>query len=123
MNTRNSFGKGYKVLLQQINEHTKKQLMRRNIEYLKGLTDIKGKYMVKTSRRAGVIGFIIGVMSVFGVYDTFVKPDSSIKHLLIYKLSQDYLELFYCTIRSCGGWCQLDMRTIHIRIQKTSRTS
>ncbi|XP_026829625.1 uncharacterized protein LOC113562961 [Ooceraea biroi] len=45
-------------------------------------------------------------MSVISIYDTYVKLEGSqLKYLLTYKCSQDHLELFFCAIRRCGGWC------------------
>lgn len=36
----------------------------------------------------------------------YVKPaNSQMRYLLTYKLSQDHIELFFCAIRACGGWC------------------
>lgn len=45
-------------------------------------------------------------MSVLAIFDAYVKPENSqLKYLLTYKLSQDHLELFFCAIKLCGGWC------------------
>ena len=51
-------------------------------------------------------GMITAVLSVIAIFDTNVKPnDSQLKYLLMYKLSQDHIELFFAAIRCCGEWC------------------
>lgn len=77
-----------------------------NINYLKGITDVAGVPIYKTRRYVPFVGFITAVMSVINIFDLYVKPETSqLKYLLIYKLSQDHLELFFSAIRQCGGWC------------------
>ncbi|XP_071641013.1 uncharacterized protein [Temnothorax longispinosus] len=106
LNSRNPFGKGYKSPLRRTNEFIWRPQILADIEYLKGITNVEGKEMWKTKRYVPFVGMITAAMSVIGIYDTYVKPEGSqMKYLLTYKCSQDHLELFFCAIRRCGGWC------------------
>lgn len=50
------------------------------------------------------IGFMAGICSMQGLFDSVVKSEApKLKYLLTYKLSQDYLEFFLCIVRSANG--------------------
>lgn len=106
LNSRNPFGKGFKSPLRKSNEVFWRQNILQEIDYLKGISDVTGTPIWKTRRYVPFVGFITAVISVINIFDLYVKPeDSQLRYLLTYKLSQDHLELFFCAIRQCGGWC------------------
>lgn len=106
LNSRNTFAKGFKSPLKVSNEAAWRSTILTEVEYLKGITDVSGKSMLKTRRYVPFIGFITAVDSIIQIFDMYVKaPGSQLRYLLTYKFSQDHLELFFCAIRSCGGWC------------------
>lgn len=105
LNVRNPWGKGFKRPLRVSNEHQWRQNIMREIEYLSQIR--LGQQLIGLSRRkAGFVGFYNAVISVIEIYETYVKSNEApLKYLLTYKMSQDHLELFFCAIRSRGGWC------------------
>jgi len=106
LNSRNPFDKGFKSPLRRTNESYWRSNILAEVNYLKGITDLKNKPMYLSRRYVPFVGLIIAIMSIEGIFDKYVMPENSqIKYLLTYKFSQDHLELFLCAIRSCGGWC------------------
>ena len=52
------------------------------------------------------LGTYSAAQAIIAIFDNYVKPNNSqLQYLLTYKFSQDHLELFFCAIRACGGWC------------------
>lgn len=43
-------------------------------------------------------------MHIRGKQDFFVCENPALRYLLIYKMSQDHLELFFSAVRAAGGW-------------------
>ena len=60
------------------------------------------KLVTDTNRKTVFTGFLIDILSVKSWYLMISKFD--MKYLLMYKVSQDHLELFFGKIRSHGGW-------------------
>lgn len=99
MNSRNPLATGSKSPLRVSIESYWKPIIEREVEYLKGITNSEGKSIFKTQRRVPFVGFVSGVIAVLGIFDEYVKPpNSQIKYLLTYKLSQDHLELFFVSL-------------------------
>jgi hypothetical protein len=69
------------------------------IKYLKMGTT----YILDTNRKTGFIGFMMSITSLLHLYENLVKTNK-MKFLTTYKLSQDHLELFFCAVRSKGGF-------------------
>ena len=75
------------------------------MEYISALTDSLGTPMVKTKHKTGFLGFFVATKSVGCLFKELISNTSvPMSYLLTYKLSQDYLELFFASIRSSGGW-------------------
>ena len=55
--------------------------------------------LVDTSSRTGVIGFIVAIKSLKGIYHNFIEKHK-LKFILSYKFSQDHLETMFSIIRS-----------------------
>ena len=61
--------------------------------------------MYNTRRKTGFIGFLIGIKSAQDLFQSLVEQTQApLKYLLLYKFSQDHLELFFGAIRSAGGF-------------------
>ena len=63
--------------------------------------------MMKTRRKTGFIGFIMAIDSVTALFNRLIlQQQPSLKCLLTYKLSQDFLEIFFGCIRAQQpvGW-------------------
>ena len=104
MNSRNPLGKGYKAALTQKNENYWHPFLAGAVTYLSKVTITDGKPLHSTQRKTPFIGFIIAIVSVEGIFEYLIVQKKWLKYLLTYKLSQDHLELFFCAVRSCGGW-------------------
>lgn len=106
LNSRNPFGKGFKAPLSKHNEHVWRPRINNLLDYLSQLQSYERISIFKTKRRTGFLGLFSACHAVMNLYDEHVKPETSgMKYLLTYKLSQDHLELLFCAIRGCGGWC------------------
>lgn len=97
-NSRNIFGKGYKVPLREANEQFWKPILLDTVEYLKQLKTVKGVPLHRTINKTPIKGFIMS-LSLLGIFDNYVKNSEFMKYFLTYKVSQDHLELFFFTVR------------------------
>ena len=63
--------------------------------------------MTSLNRKTAFLDFILDIDSIIAMFDEFVADRgnnrSPLKYLLIYKFSQDHLEIFFGCVRSCGG--------------------
>ena len=61
--------------------------------------------MYYSRRKTGFIGFLVGIRSTQGLFECLVEQQQApLKYLLLYKFSQDHLELFFGAVRSAGGF-------------------
>ena len=60
--------------------------------------------MFNTQRKTAFIGILFAIKSSITLFDNLVVKDASLKYILMYKFSQDHLELFFGAVRSCGGF-------------------
>ncbi|CAH0718939.1 unnamed protein product, partial [Brenthis ino] len=104
LNVRNPLGKGFKSPLRTSNENRWRKNILEQINYLSEIK-LHGKPIAHSRRKAGFLGFYNAELSVIDIYEKYVKSNGPLKYLLTYKMSQDHLELFFCAIRSRGGWC------------------
>lgn len=55
-------------------------------------------------KKTPFIGFMAGIRSMQGLFDSLVKSEApKLKYLLTNKLSQNHLQLFFCAVRSANG--------------------
>jgi len=95
---------------------SKKALCKENIEEIKLFTNhfctyIKGPKIIESDnnfipvlqskRKTGFIGFIVSLNSLLQLYSTLIVSNK-LSHIKAYKLSQDHLELFFCSVCSHG---------------------
>ena len=104
MNSRSPWGKGSKAPLRTDNRHVWEPFLDEAFDYLLHLKDTAGTPMHESKRRTGFIGFMTAIKSVKGLFQEYVALDESLlKYLLMYKFSQDHIELFFGAMRSAGG--------------------
>ena len=105
LNSRHRFAKGYKGVLQIENKEVWKPFLEETFTYLMGLKDCSGKPAYKSPRKVGFIGFLMAIKSVQGIFNDYIEAQGApLEYLLTYKLSQDHLELFFCSTRQANGF-------------------
>ena len=105
LNSRNPFAKGYKSALRVSNKTVWDPFLDKAYEYILGLKDVTGKCMYTTRRKTGFVGFLVAIKSTKELFHNLVETvDAPLKYLLMYKFSQDHLELFFGAVRSAGGF-------------------
>lgn len=78
------------------NEEVWRPRREKELEYFRQLKTLDSKPIYKCEGATGFLGLYSGVVAIFGISDDLVKQkDSQLKYLLTYKMSQDYLELFF----------------------------
>lgn len=106
LNSRNPYGQGYKAPLTIKNEHIWRSRIEELLTNISTLRNGENKLMFSSTRKVGFLGMYSACLAVISIYEKYVKaPNSQMKYLLTYKLSQDHLELFFCAIRARSGWC------------------
>lgn len=104
LNSRSPLAGEFKAPMRPSNEHQWRPFLKEAYVYLGSLTDVQGKKVYLTPRKTPILGFLAGIKSVERMYDSLVGGDSpKLKYLLTYKMSQDHLELFFCSMRSRFG--------------------
>lgn len=99
LNSRNPFGKGFKKPLFYNNISFLQERIEKKIQYLYSLTEHNNNQLLCTGRRkVFIIGFAAAVKSIFQIAKIILQGDS-FKYLLIYRFSQDHLELFFAQVR------------------------
>lgn len=79
-------------------------VFRESQEYIRKLRT-GGQLVINTPRRTFALGFIIDIQSFQGLAtDLLTNIDNPLKYFLTYKVSQDRIELYFCCLRSRGGW-------------------
>lgn len=104
LNSRNPFAQGYKCPLRLGNKLWWEQIFVDTINYLENLK-LDGIPILKTQRKMFALGFIVTVKSVSLLATKLLqKPENPFNYILTYKVSQDHIELFFNSIRACGGY-------------------
>ena len=70
--------------------------------YIQGLKNPRGRLLYKTKKKTAFHGFSMAIKAISGIFDEYVQS-GQLKYLLTYKMSQDHLELFFCSMRSGLG--------------------
>ena len=103
MNTRSSYGKGYKSPISAHNIKWITECFLRAREYIASL-QIDRTNILFHRRKTFAVGFIANTFSILELSITLLTKPDPFKYFLTYKCSQDHLELFFSCIRSPGGW-------------------
>lgn len=104
MNTRSAYGNGYKSPLTLQNKDYWINIFKISENYIKNLK-LNNKFVTDSNRKTFALGFIINIHSFEGLaIDLLSNITQPLKYFLTYKVSQDHIELYFCCIRSRGGW-------------------
>ena len=80
-------------------------ILESSAKYLLCLTSHEGVPIIKHPRRTFVIGFVKSIKSTLEmVKQMLTLPENPFKYVLMYKYSQDHIELLFSCIRARGGW-------------------
>lgn len=105
LNSRNTVAKGFKAPLRPGSKGIWMKFLEEAKEYIRGLTGPAGNAIFKTSRKTAFVGFLVSIESTIGLASSLLLGEAaSLRYLLMYKLSQDHIELFFAAIRCKGGW-------------------
>jgi len=94
---------GFKQALCEKNIENVQQFFENLTDYVTKLKDSNGILILNSNRKTGFLCMLISMKSLLNIYKTFVDK-SNISFIPAYKMSQDHLELFFGSIRSCGGY-------------------
>ena len=98
-NSRNPSAKGFKSALLAANKVVWYPFLEVASNYILELKSSTGQLMYQTHRKIAFIGFLIAILSVKGIFmDLVEKAEAPLKYILIYKFSQDHLELLFGAI-------------------------
>ncbi|XP_065324781.1 uncharacterized protein LOC135931529 [Gordionus sp. m RMFG-2023] len=105
LNTRNCLGKGYKAPLYNNTIAEYENHFDECIKTLKSLKLTNGIYVYKSNKKTCVEGLILSMKSILEMGKELLTGETpKMKFFLTYKTSQDHLELYFCSIRSRGGF-------------------
>lgn len=104
LNSRSLVSPGFKKPLCQKNIDSTTDFVNMAINYISQLKFANNELVIKSQRKTGFIGLIIGFKSSLQLYDDLVTKEKLIYYFPLYKISQDHLELFFSSVRSKGGW-------------------
>ena len=105
LNSRNPFAKGYKSALRVANKSSWDSFLTMAYDYILSLKNSFGHMMHSTRRKTGFIGFLTAIKSTKALFRDLVEiQQAPLTNLLMYKFSQDHLELFFGAVPSAGGF-------------------
>lgn len=100
-NSRDPFGQNLKGPITETQWKCTVKILNECYDYLKILS-INGTPILEHSRKMFVLGFLTNINSLKMLSDRLLK-ELNFKYILMYKFSQDHLELLFSCIRSRGG--------------------
>ena len=103
MNSRFTFGKHSKAPLSSQNIHFWTSSLTNCEQYILELKHTDGKSVLKGPRKAAFIGWLNDIKCLRIMYENYVAT-GTLKYLLVFKMSQDPLELFFGSIRASLGY-------------------
>jgi len=98
-NSRNPLAKFQKAPMSCNNYSFWRPLLESGYQYISHLKDLNGTLLTSGHRRTAFVGFLLGIRSFIHLFDSLVEG-GYLKYLLLYKFSQDHLELFFGAVRS-----------------------
>ena len=89
LNSKNQFGREFKAALSMTNKPVWEPFINDAANYIRGLTVEGGQSILKTQRKTGFLGFLIGIESIKGVFLKYIEdPNTDLRYLRTYKFSQ-----------------------------------
>lgn len=102
LNSRNPLGKFKKAPISPRNYGEWRTFFEVASTYIRGLVDSNGQSLLHSRRSTPFLGFLLNMKAVITLYHAEVET-GYLRYLLMYKVSQDHLELFFYMIRSGLG--------------------
>lgn len=100
-----SSSSGLKIAITLTNEHKWRPFLERSASILSSLQDVRGNKIIESIKKTGFMGFFCNTSALFNLADNLLfSSESDFQFLLTYKLSQDFIEIFFNAIRSRNGW-------------------
>ena len=105
LNSRNPLARNFKAPIRKSNYSYIKSNLDEAGKYIRKLKCSDGKPILTSKQKTGFLGFLVCIDSVLGLAKDLIFPEKPVlKYLLMYKISQDHLELFFSAVRACGAW-------------------
>eukprot|EP00794_Sanderia_malayensis_P002248 gene2248-2568_t len=105
LNSKSKFGKHTKSPITSDNIDEIESYTKSSIEYLKHLKDLAGVQIIKGQRKTFMRGFAVSGLSVLSVCKTLLeRSEVPFQYILMYRFSQDRIEMFFSKICSHFGW-------------------
>lgn len=104
LNSRKISDFNFKQALCEKNIEKIKEFFASVTDYITALKDCNGTSILKCNRKTGFLCMLASMKSLLCMYESFVRENNNLSFIPAYKLSQDHLELFFGSIRSCGGY-------------------
>lgn len=103
LNCKNKYSKHeFNTPLTEDNYKTMQMHAKHFEQYITSLCDENNTSILKTNRKTGFLGLIICLKNIYPLFQKL--KILHVTYLLTYKLSQDYLEMFFSAIRARGGF-------------------
>jgi DNA transposase THAP9 len=102
-NSRNLLHRGFKAPISSKNAQHIFEYLNYAVEYIEGLKKTNGKPILQSKCRTGFVGFLLDIESLKFIYITYVT-NGPLDYVMVYRLSQDHLEIFFSSIRKRGGF-------------------
>ena len=105
LNSKNLYGRGFKKPFSIKNQEIWFNKIGAGIQYLGELRDANGVPLLAYRRKTFVLGFITALKSMKDLaFYLLTKPMDPFKFILVYKFSQDHIELLFTCIRGKNGF-------------------
>ncbi|KAK6475665.1 DNA transposase THAP9 [Huso huso] len=105
LNSRNPLAKNFKAPMRLANEALWRPFLYKAQNYIFQLKSQAGTPMHQSRLSMPFIGFLAVTKAALALYDSLVAPKTPpLKNLLMYKFSQDNLELFFSAVRIQSFW-------------------
>lgn len=103
LNSRSTLAPGHKKALCSGNIEMAKELTATFQEYIMNLKLPNGNLILNSARKTGFLGFIVSLRSALNLYEDLVS-NGKLRFVPLYKISQDFLEMFFGKMRARGGF-------------------
>jgi hypothetical protein len=98
LNSRHPWGRDFKAPMRLENEEKWRPFLLDSVAFLLKCKGVGGRPLYLTPRKTPILGFVISIRSVIGIFVCFIRTNK-LKYLLTYKLSQDHLEIFFSSVK------------------------
>lgn len=108
LNSRSLKQPGFKQALNPKNKEETIKFLDLMCNYIANLKTVNGEKLIQSRRKTGFLGLLVCIQSIKNLFTDLIEEKETngafLKCLPLYKVSQDHLELFFSSVRSCGGF-------------------